>query len=210
MRTLTTMVSAGAIVAGVALPVAAQQRTHSETPKPLMEHAAIGLLEAVDTHNGRIVIQPVGAIPIQGQQTHGYPRNYQSYVTNEQTAVEGLGSVMNVGSALAEYAGNVVVVTYEERGEHYIAKRINFTNEHQVRETRGTIRTVDPETRTLVLRNADGRDEELNLGSGPGATIDSARGLLRFSDLRTGESMRAYFGAKPFGGGDVTYLVMMQ
>ena len=196
MKRLSFFLSVGLVVVG-AMPVLAQQTEGGGSPGAV-EHAEIGLLEAVGGQSHRIVI----ALP--GETTCN-KTGYQSYDTNDQTLVEGLGSVMSVNDALGEQAGKVVSVTYVDNGEHYVAKRVNFAEDEEIHQTRGTIQSTNPRDKSIVIQTAKGRNERVDLGAGAGALIDSDQGLIRDSDLRAGQEVTVYTG-----GSGVAYLLRVE
>lgn len=188
MRKPAILLSLGVLLA-VAAPLSGQEGASAGANPTLVEHAQLGVLEAVGVGNNRIIIALPGRMA-----PDMTDRPYESYDTNEETLVQGLGSIMRVSASLAPYVGNVVVVRYVDRGEHFVAKRIDFTSGRVVHETQGAIRTVDQHEHAIVLRNAQGRDETVHLGTGPGAVIDSDSGLRPFSDLRPGQQVTVLYG----------------
>lgn len=192
MKQLSLALGVGLLFAAV-LPVSAQQSEGGVMPAPV-EHAELGLLEAVGTYSHRIIIALPG-------ETMAGGKDYQSYDTNGQTMVEGMGAMMQVTDDLSENLNHVVVVTYVDRGEHFLAKRVGFAADAMIRETHGAIQSVDAHARRIVIKNADGI-QRMSLGSGPGAVIDSDQGLLSISDLRVGQQVTVEYGTE-----GVAYLV---
>jgi len=195
MKQLSLLLGVGLLFAG-AFPVSAQQSEGGAMPRPV-EHAELGLLEAVGQYSHRIVLALPG-------ETSADRKAYQSYETNEETLVEGMGSIMQVNDELSEDVDHVVVVTYVDRGEHFLAKRINFAADDVIRETHGTIQDLNRDDRTMVVKNADGT-ERMDLGSGAGAVIDGNRGLLSISDLRVGQQVTVEYGTD-----GIAYLVRVE
>lgn len=184
MKQLSLLLGVGLLFAG-ALPVSAQQSEGGAMARPV-EHAELGLLEAVGQYSHRIVIALPG-------ETMATSKGYQSYDTNGETLVEGMGSMMEVNDALSEHVDQPVIVTYVDRGEHFLAKRINFTADRMIRETHGTIQSLDHDRHTMVIKNADGT-RTIDLDSDAGAVIDSNQGLLSTSDLRVGQQVTVEYG----------------
>jgi len=186
MRTPSITLSLCALLVA-ALPVAGQEGAVNHPAA--VEHAQLGVLEAVGVGNNRVIIALPGKL-----EEGAIDRDYESFDTNEETLVQGLGSLIRVNGSLAPYVGDVVVVRYVERGEHFVAKRVDFMSDRAVHETRGVISSIDQQKKVMVLKNAEGGEETMYLGEGAGAVIDSNIGLRRFSDLRSGQEVTVYFG----------------
>jgi hypothetical protein len=188
MRTSAIILTLATLAVGVQ-QIAAQEGSAPVAANSLVEHAQLGLLEAVGVDNNRIIIALSGRVEPGAENPP-----YESFDTNALTEVEGLGSIMRVSSALAQYEGNVVVVTYVNRGQHFLAKRIDFTPDRQIHATRGSIVRVDRDARAVVMRNATGVEETIHLSDGEMPAIDSNSGLKHLSDLRPGQQLTVYYG----------------
>ena len=188
MRQSAIILTIGTLVASV-LPVTAQQAVQPVARGSSVEHAQLGILEAVGVGSNRVIIALPGEVEAGAEDAA-----YESYDTNDQTLVQGLGAITKVNSSLAPYEGNVVIVRYVTQGEHFLARRIDFTPDRAIHVSKGGIQHVDMQARTILLRSSKGTEETFSLGTGPGAVIDSATGLRAFSDLRAGQQVTVYFG----------------
>lgn len=184
--TLRTILGSLAIVVVGVLPLSAQEGSPGRG-SAVVEHAEIGRLEAMGRHNDRIVIgRPPDNRPY-GDDVHW------SFATDSRTRIQGLGDVMNVDEIPQDAMGSVAIVTFVPGGDQGpVARRVYFPVGEEIRVTHGRITGIDREDHVLFLETPGGSEERFNIGLGPGATIDSNRGLLSASDLRAGQEITIY------------------
>lgn len=147
-----------------------------------VSHAEIGTLEAMDFDNERIVTAAAT----------DDATVFRSYMTRATTAVDGLGGITSVGEIPNDVYGSIVVVEFTMGEERPVAQRLLFPATTRVSVTRGVISRVDLEAQELTLVHAPDPDE-MNLGIGYGATIDSPAGLMELEDLERGDEVTVYY-----------------